>query len=77
MSVPAATKTNQASGPSTADTSRTFDEVVSEYIRAVLDNTEARIHGPHGAAAILELNANTLRYRMDNLGISYKKKDRT
>ena len=41
------------------------------HIRRVLDQTDGQVHGPEGAAAILGLNASTLRHRMDKLGIVY------
>ncbi|MCA8987437.1 MAG: sigma 54-interacting transcriptional regulator [Planctomycetaceae bacterium] len=48
---------------------RPLDEVEEEHIRAVLEHTGGIIAGPHGAAKILELNPNTLRSRMEKLGI--------
>ena len=45
-------------------------EVEARHIRAVLEETEGRIAGPRGAAHILGLHPNTLRSRMEKLGIS-------
>jgi len=45
-------------------------EVEARHIRAVLEETEWRIAGPRGAAQILGLHPNTLRSRMEKLGIS-------
>jgi formate hydrogenlyase transcriptional activator len=48
---------------------RPLTEVESEHIRAVLDHTSGVIAGPNGAAKILDMNPNTLRSRMEKLGI--------
>jgi transcriptional regulator with GAF, ATPase, and Fis domain len=40
------------------------------YLRRVLEHTKGRISGPRGAAAILEVHPNTLRSRLDRLGIT-------
>ncbi len=39
------------------------------YIKKILNKTEWRIDGPGGAAAVLDLNPSTLRFRMKKLGI--------
>jgi transcriptional regulator with GAF, ATPase, and Fis domain len=44
-------------------------EVERDHIRAVLNHTGGVIAGPKGAAGILGLNPNTLRSRMEKLGI--------
>ena len=44
-------------------------EVEREYILRILEKTYWRVHGPHGAAAILGMNPSTLRARMKKLGI--------
>ena len=46
-----------------------LDQVERDHIRAVLDHTRGVIAGPHGAAQILGLNPNTLRSRMEKLGV--------
>jgi formate hydrogenlyase transcriptional activator len=51
-----------------------LDEVVSEHIRHVLDMTEGKVQGENGAAAILGIKPNTLRYRMKKLGIPFSRK---
>ena len=51
---------------------QTLDEVTAEYIQRV-QKKDGKIHGPDGTAAILGINANTLRYGMDKLKISYRK----
>jgi len=48
---------------------RALDQVVSDHIRQVLAETKGRIHGPGGAAELLEMNPSTLRSRMRKLGI--------
>jgi transcriptional regulator with GAF, ATPase, and Fis domain len=48
-----------------------LEEVISAHIRSVLNKTDGKIHGPGGAAELLGINANTLRNRMNKLGIVY------
>ena len=50
-----------------------LDGMTSQHIRRALSKTDGKIHGPDGAAELLGLNANTLRNRMNKLGIRYKK----
>ena len=40
------------------------------YLRKVLDKTNWKISGKNSASEILEINANTLRSRMQKLGLS-------
>ncbi len=47
----------------------TLDEVERNHILAALHHAGGVIHGPKGAATILNLHPNTLRNRMDKLGI--------
>ncbi len=49
-------------------------DVMSMHIQRVLKVTKGKIHGPGGAAEILGVNPNTLRNRMDKLGIPYKRR---
>ena len=51
-----------------------LDEINSAHIKKVLNKTGGKIHGPGGAAELLGVNANTLRNRMNKLGISYGRK---
>jgi transcriptional regulator with GAF, ATPase, and Fis domain len=48
---------------------RSLAEVEIDHIQAVLDHTAGVIAGPNGAAKILDINPNTLRSRMEKLGI--------
>jgi DNA-binding NtrC family response regulator len=48
-----------------------IDEVISRHIRAVLRLTKGKVHGPGGAAELMDLNPSTLRNRMNKLGIPY------
>ena len=48
---------------------RTLEEVEREHILLVLGSTHGVIQGRHGAAHILGLHPNTLRSRMERLGI--------
>ncbi len=50
-----------------------IDEVISLHIQRVLELSNGKIHGPGGAAELLEINPNTLVSRMRKLGIRYKK----
>ena len=54
---------------STAPVLSTLEEVERAHIRRVLEETGWVIEGERGAAAILDLHPNTLRYRMKKLGI--------
>jgi formate hydrogenlyase transcriptional activator len=47
----------------------TLDEVDRNHILATLQHTGGVVDGPKGAARILNLHPNTLRHRMDKLGI--------
>ncbi len=51
-----------------------LDEVMASHILRALKISSGIIHGPAGAAALLGVNPNTLRSRMEKLGISYKKR---
>jgi len=48
-----------------------LDEVVSGHIRQVLRMTKGKVHGPGGAAELLDINPSTLRNRMNKLGVPY------
>ncbi len=48
-----------------------LDDVVSNHIKSVLALTKGRVGGSEGAAEILGIHANTLRNRMNKLGIPY------
>jgi len=50
-----------------------LDEIVRRHIRSVLEKTGGKVHGKDGAAAMLGINPSTLRHRMNNLGIEYKR----
>lgn len=54
-----------------ADASLALDSVVRTHIERILAMTRGKVHGPDGAAALLQLNPSTLRHRMDKLGITY------
>ncbi len=55
---------------------RKLDEINAQHIRRVLQMTRGIIHGPRGAAAMLDINPSTLRSRMKKLGIAYGKKNK-
>ncbi|MEQ9298333.1 MAG: sigma 54-interacting transcriptional regulator [Cyclobacteriaceae bacterium] len=52
-----------------------LDQIISSHIRNVLNKTSGKIHGAGGAAALLGVNPNTLRNRMNKLGIAYGRKN--
>ncbi|MFH1117001.1 MAG: sigma-54 dependent transcriptional regulator [Pseudomonadota bacterium] len=54
--------------------SQTLDEIISAHIRQAMIRAHGKINGPGGAAELLGINPNTLRKRMDKLGIAYKKR---
>jgi formate hydrogenlyase transcriptional activator len=54
-------------GPSSA--LKTLEEVERTHILAVLQRTRGVIEGPSGAAKTLQMHPNTLRHRMEKLGI--------
>jgi formate hydrogenlyase transcriptional activator len=56
--------------PSGAALPKTLADVEREHIVRVLENTQGRVKGPKGAAAVLGLNPATLYSRMKKLGIT-------
>jgi len=57
------------SSPATASAARTLEEAERNQMLKIFSETKWRIEGKDGAAAILGLNASTLRARMHKLGI--------
>ena len=51
-----------------------FDEMVSGYIKRVLEATNGKIHGPGGAAEVMAINPSTLRSKISKLGIRYTRR---
>lgn len=51
-----------------------FDAMCASYFRQALAACEGRISGPHGAAALTGVKPNTLRAKLDKLGIPYGRK---
>ena len=51
-----------------------LDEMNARHIRRGLDLAKGKINGPGGAAELLGIHPNTLRKRMDKLGIRYKRR---
>jgi hydrogenase-4 transcriptional activator len=49
-----------------------LDDAIREHIVAALKATRGRIEGPHGAAALLDINPHTLRAKMRKLGIRWR-----
>jgi formate hydrogenlyase transcriptional activator len=47
----------------------TLEQMERAHIEAVLERTDGLIEGPNGAARVLAIHPNTLRSRMDKLGI--------
>lgn len=46
-----------------------LDDVIIAHLEAALTHTEGRVDGPRGAAALLDVNANTLRGKLRRYGI--------
>jgi transcriptional regulator with GAF, ATPase, and Fis domain len=57
--------------PSAKAAVATLDEAMAEHIRYALQLCNGKISGPGGAGELLGINPNTLRKRMDKLGIPY------
>jgi transcriptional regulator with GAF, ATPase, and Fis domain len=70
-------KAATAAGPAAEEGPLDLESVTARHIAKVLEMTGGKIHGPGGAAELLAVNANTLRYRMQKLGIPYRKRERT
>ncbi len=51
-----------------------LDRVIAAHIEKVLTKARGKIHGPGGAAEMLNINAGTLRHRMNRLGVVYGRK---
>jgi len=49
-----------------------LDRAVSDYIRRALEAAKGRIHGPGGAAELLDMKPGTLRSKMKKLHIPFK-----
>lgn len=49
-------------------------EFNTRHIEMALGLAKGKINGPGGAAELLDVKPNTLRRRMDKLGIAYGKK---
>jgi len=52
----------------------TLNEMNSRHIRHALKLASGKINGPGGAAELLDIHPNTLRKRMEKLGIAYKRR---
>jgi transcriptional regulator with GAF, ATPase, and Fis domain len=55
---------------------RTLNEVLRGHIETALRLSKGKVNGPDGAAASLDVHPNTLRKRMQKLGIAYGRKHR-
>ena len=63
------TSVDASTGAAAAPELPTLEEAERRHIAAALERTGGVIHGPRGAARILDLHPNTLRSRMERLGI--------
>ncbi len=54
-----------------------LDELMCLHISKVLKMTNGKIHGAGGAAELLGIEPNTLRARMDKLGLNFRRKRKT
>ena len=68
-------KRRDDSGPHISDDQfiMNLDEVEKRHILKILEKTDLKIDDSKGAAVLLDLHPNTLRARMQKLGISLKK----
>ena len=57
------------SQPGDAEPCKTLEEVERSYIASVLQQTGGVVEGPKGAAKILGIHPNTLRHRIEKLGL--------
>ena len=53
-----------------------LDDINRKHIERALLHSQGRINGPQGAAELLRIKPNTLRRRMDKLGIPYGRKQK-
>jgi len=71
-----AARPNGSAGPEggtgSAGRFKTLDEAMAEHIALALRTTKGRIEGPDGAAALLDIHPNTLRARMQKLGLDWR-----
>ncbi len=51
-----------------------LDKVIAQHIKRVLGMSGGKIHGPGGAGELLSVNPNTLRYKMQKLGIPFRRR---
>jgi transcriptional regulator with GAF, ATPase, and Fis domain len=65
---------NQTYNPKESSSNKleSLDQAMFNHIQKALKYTQGKIHGPNGAAELLEIHPNTLRHRMKKLGISFK-----
>ena len=54
-----------------SDSLMSYDELNRKHFQKVLEHTKGRINGENGAARILKLKPNNLRYKLKKLGIPY------
>ena len=55
----------------------TLEENERQYLLRALSHTNGVIHGPQGAASLVQVKPTTLRSRLERLGVSFKKNDPT
>ena len=51
---------------------KTLDEAMADHIISALRATGGRIEGQDGAATLLDIHPNTLRARMQKLGLDWR-----
>ncbi len=51
-----------------------YDDMIRKHILKAMELSRGKINGPGGAADLLKVHPNTLRKKMDKLGIAYGKK---
>jgi len=54
----------------------TLDQAMAQHMRSVMELCKGKIHGPGGAAELLDINPSTLRWRLEKLGILFGRRGR-
>ncbi|HJV67309.1 MAG TPA: sigma 54-interacting transcriptional regulator [Geomonas sp.] len=69
----AAVAKEKLEGPASQPGLVKLDELIAAHLENVLRATNGKIYGPGGAAEILGIKSSTLRWRLDKLGIKYRR----
>jgi len=53
-----------------------LDQVISDHLRSIVERTRGKVHGPGGAAEILDVNPSSLRNKLRKYGIKHGRRFR-